>query len=156
MSDLLLSAIDIFFLASLIFNLYWQAQIIVPAKYKVSSLVLTALFAVWILAIPIHSWLYIIMVAAVLTVTIMQGTGGLGSRWLVTNGFFAGVVNYQKLAHITLIPVQLPTMRPQVITIFTTISRQNIQMTFNHSWKEIQHELRQLVPDHIPIDVTQL
>ncbi|AXX65452.1 hypothetical protein DS830_08105 [Bombilactobacillus bombi] len=152
----LLIFLDIMFIAVFGFNLYWQSQIIVPAKYKSSCLILAAIFAVWILSGPINSWAYIIMAAAFLTVTLMQGTGGIGAKRLVTNGFFATLINYKSISHVTLIPVQVLHAKPQVISIFTTINRQNIQMTFNRSVDELKQELRQVIPQNIEIEVSQL
>ena len=96
------------------------------------------------------------MVASFLTITLMQGTGGIGTKRLVTNGFFATVVNYQKIAHVTLIPVQVLNTQPQVISIFTMVSRQNIQMTFNRSVNELKKDLRKVIPQNIEIEISQL
>lgn len=152
----LLIFLDILFIAVFIFNLYWQAQIIIPAKYKISCVFWTIFFAMWVWTGPINSWPYIIMVASFLTITLMQGTGGIGTKRLVTNGFFATIVNYQKIAHVTLIPVQVLHTQPQVISIFTMVSRQNIQMTFNRSVDELKKDLRKVIPQNIEIEISQL
>ena len=152
----LLIFLDILFIAVFIFNLYWQAQIIIPAKYIISCVFWTIFFAMWVWTGPINSWPYIIMVASFLTITLMQGTGGIGTKRLVTNGFFATVVNYQKIAHVTLIPVQVLNTQPQVISIFTMVSRQNIQMTFNRSVDELKKDLRKVIPQNIEIEISQL
>ncbi|MBA1393699.1 hypothetical protein EQ500_07440, partial [Lactobacillus sp. XV13L] len=145
----LLIFLDVMFIAVFIFNLYWQAQIIVPAKYKISCVIIAAIFAMWVWAGPISSWSYIIMVASFLTITLMQGTGGIGSKRLVNNGFFATVINYQRTSHVTLIPVQILNSSPQVISVFTTSNRQNIQMTFNRSVDELKKELRRVIPKNM-------
>lgn len=152
----LLIGMDAIFIGMMIFNLYWQSQIIVYAKYKISSLFVALFFAVWVLSAPIHSWSYIVMVAAFLTLAIMQGTGGIGKKKLVTNGFFASVLDYKNIEHITLIPVDLPSQASQVISVFTTSNNQNIQMTFKKSVNEIQTQLRQLIPSSTTIEITKV
>ncbi|UQS84166.1 hypothetical protein [Bombilactobacillus thymidiniphilus] len=156
MPSLILIIVDIFFLGSLVFNLYWQAQIVIKAKYKVFSAILTVIFAFWLLSVPSPSWAYIIMVSAFLTVTLMQGTGGLGKKKLVTSGFFSNVIAYDKITHVTLIPVELPSVKSQVVAVFTVNNRQSIQMTFKCSLADLQEQLSQVIPQSIEIEVTQL
>ncbi|UQS82206.1 hypothetical protein MOO45_00485 [Bombilactobacillus folatiphilus] len=156
MADWIFILIDLFFIVAFLFNLFWQAQIVVPAKYKISSLVLTVFLAIWILSLPSDSWWYVLMVAAFLTTTLMQGTGGLGKKRLITNSFFAGVLGYQKVEHVTLVPIELPDTPAQVVAIFTTINRQNIQMTFKKSITDFQKDLQDVLPNNIKIDISRL
>ncbi|NVY96470.1 hypothetical protein HU830_04705 [Lactobacillus sp. DCY120] len=148
--------LDLLFLLILGFNLYWQAQIIVVAKYKYSSLILTIFFALWFWEVPQKSWTYVILVAAFLTVTLMQGSGGIGKSRLVTRGLFTSTISYAQLTHVTLIPVQIPTVKPQVVTVFTTLKQRNVQLTFNRSFEEVQTELRKLLPEKVKIEIASL
>lgn len=156
LNDWLLILIDIFFVAMLLNNLYWQSQIVVHAKYKISSLIIAVIFGVWVLSMPEDSWWYVVMVAAFLTVTLMQGTGGIAQKRLVTSGFFSNSLSYQKLTHVTLIPVELPNAPVQVISIFTVANRQNIQMTFKQSVAQLQQELKTVLPQNIEVEIAHM
>jgi len=62
----------------------------------------------------------------------------------------------RRIYHVTLIPVQVLNTQPQVISIFTMVSRQNIQMTFNRSVNELKKDLRKVIPQNIEIEISQL
>lgn len=140
------------FLAGAIFNIYWQSQITIKAKYKYFPLILSLIVTSWILGSSGFSIEYIIMIAFFLTTGIMSGVGGIGTRRLVNSGFFSNVFDYSKLAHITLIPVNIGT-KNRVVAIFNLSTRQSAQMIFDFDLSTVKTELEKHIPDSTSIEI---
>lgn len=155
MEKIIIWIINIIFLGGFAFNIYWQSQINIKAKYKYTPIIFSAILVSWMIEIPQISFDYIVLVAAFLTVGVMNGVGGIGEKRLVSSGFFSNVYEYSKLAHITLIPVDLGA-KSRVVAIFNTQSRQSAQMIFNNNLNEVQKELKRHVSDTTPIEIGQI
>ncbi|GKQ43288.1 hypothetical protein RD055328_12110 [Companilactobacillus sp. RD055328] len=153
--SLMIWIIDIIFIAGAAFNIYWQSQITLKAKYKYTPIILSVIVVTWIIGGSGYSLEYIIMIAAFLTTGIMNGVGGIGTKRIVNSGFFSNVYDYKKLAHITLIPLTLGT-KERVVAIFNINARQSAQMIFNKDLFTIKTELEKHVGDSTEIEIGSL
>lgn len=155
MEKIIIWVINLTFLVGFIFNIYWQSQITIKAKYKYMPVIFSVILVSWMVNIPAIPFEYIILVAGFLTISVMNGVGGIGEKRLVSSGFFSNVFEYSKLAHITLIPIDLGA-KSRVIAIFNTGARQSSQMIFNNTLKEVRDELKKHVPETTPIEIGQI
>lgn len=149
--------LDIGMIASAIYSVYWQSQITIRARYNFSTPILGILFSAWILATPAASnWPYVIAVSSFILVMIMDGVGGIGSKRLVSTGFFSRIVPYRSFAEITLIPLDLPDGKSRVVAIFITLTHQKVQLTFNQTVETLQTELKKHIPDNVSINIENI
>ncbi|GAF40323.1 hypothetical protein FC83_GL003334 [Agrilactobacillus composti DSM 18527 = JCM 14202] len=149
--------LDVGMFASAAYSVYWQSQIILRARYNYFSAILGIVFSAWILATPAASnWPYIVAVSLFILVSIMNGVGGVGSRRLVTTGFFSRVIDYKTFAEVTLIPIDLPGGKNRVVGIFMTSTQQRVQLTFNQTVEAIRSELQKHIPDNVEINVENI
>lgn len=154
--DLIIIIVDVVFLAGAVFNIYWQSQIEIRSVYKISSLVFAAFMGGWLMVSSSSDLPYIIMVAAFVTLTIMNGVGGIGEKKVVMNGFYSGVLDYSQIVHVTLIPIEIPQRKPKVAVIFNTKRTQQIQMSFNTSYKTVQDYLSNKLSSGVQVEVGQI
>ncbi|MGR3742385.1 hypothetical protein [Companilactobacillus sp. DQM5] len=140
------------FVAGAAFNIYWQSQITIKAKYKFMPVVVSAFFVAWIFTGFEYSLSYIILVALFLTVGIMDGVGGIGEKRIVSSGFLSSVYEYSKLTNITLIPINLGN-KNRVVAIFNLNTRQSTQMIFNKELNVIKNELEKHINDSTKIEI---
>lgn len=154
--DLIIIVVDVIFLAGAAFNIYWQSQIEIRSIYKVSSLIFATFIGFWLLVSATNDLPYIIMVAGFVTLTIMNGVGGIGEKKVVMNGFYSGVLDYAQIVHVTLIPIEVPERKPKVAVIFNTNRPQQIQMSFNTSYKTVQDYLSNKLSSGVQVEVGQI
>lgn len=155
MEKIIIWIINITFLVGFIFNIYWQSQIVIKAKYKYTPAIFSVILVSWMIEIPSMPFEYIILVAGFLTISIMNGVGGIGEKKLVSSGFFSNVFEYSKLSRITLIPIDLGA-KNRVVAIFNTETRQSAQMIFNNTVTEVREELKKHVPESTSIEIGQI
>jgi len=96
------------------------------------------------------------MVALFMLLNIMNGVGGIGSKKIVINGFYSGVLDYSQIIHVTLIPIELQGSKPKVAVIFNTKRPQQVEMNFNVSYKEIQKFLDKKLSNEVSVEVGQI
>lgn len=154
--NVILIIVDIIFFLGAAFNVYWQSQIEIKSIYKVSSLIFAAFIGAWLLFSPTNQLSYIIMVALFMLLNIMNGVGGIGSKKIVINGFYSGVLDYSQIIHVTLIPIELQGSKPKVAVIFNTKRPQQVEMNFNMSYKEIQKFLDKKLSNEVSVEVGQI
>ncbi|HIY92654.1 hypothetical protein [Companilactobacillus sp. HBUAS56275] len=154
--NVILIIVDIIFFLGAAFNVYWQSQIEIKSIYKVSSLIFAAFIGAWLLFSPTNQLSYIIMVALFMLLNIMNGVGGIGSKKIVINGFYSGVLDYSQIIHVTLIPIELQGSKPKVAVIFNTKRPQQVEMNFNMSYKDIQKFLDTKLSNEVSVDVGQI
>ena len=154
--DLLIIVVDVIFLAGAVFNIYWQSQIEIRSIYKISSLIFAAFIGSWLLFSATNDLPYIIMTASFITLTIMNGVGGIGEKKVIMNGFYSGVIDYAQIVHVTLIPIEIPQRKPKVAVIFNTKRTQQIQMSFNTSYKTVQDYLSNKLSSGVQVEVGQI
>ncbi|MFD1671980.1 hypothetical protein ACFQ5M_07730 [Agrilactobacillus yilanensis] len=149
--------LDIGMIASAIYSVYWQSQLTIRARYNLSTPILGIVFSVWILATPAASnWPYVIAVSSFILVMIMDGVGGIGTKRLISTGFFSRVVPYRNFSEITLIPIDLPDGKSRVIAVFMTLTHQKMQLTFNQTVENLQAELEKYIPETVSINVENI
>ena len=154
--NVILIIVDIIFFLGAAFNVYWQSQIEIKSIYKVSSLIFAAFIGAWLLFSPTNQLSYIIMVALFMLLNIMNGVGGIGSKKIVINGFYSGVLDYSQIIHVTLIPIELQGSKPKVAVIFNTKRPQQVEMNFNMYYKDIQKFLDTKLSNEVSVDVGQI
>ena len=154
--NVILIIVDIIFFLGAAFNVYWQSQIEIKSIYKVSSLIFAAFIGAWLLFSPTNQLSYIIMVALFMLLNIMNGVGGIGTKKIVLNGFYSGVLDYSQVSHVTLIPIELQGQKPKVAVIFNTKRPQQVEMNFNVSYKEMQKFLDKKLSNEVSVEVGQI
>ncbi|MDO1605778.1 hypothetical protein Q2T76_06865 [Lactobacillus sp. YT155] len=152
MTNLFIWIANAIFVTGAIFNIYWQSQITIRSRYKYTPIIVSGLFASWVVAGLSFSFGYIVLIALFLTIGIMDGVGGIGEKRLVNSGFFSSVYKYSQLAHITLIPVNLGE-KNRVVAIFNLTTRQSVQMIFNNELNVIKQELEKHINDSTEIEI---
>jgi len=153
---IILIIVDIIFFLGAAFNVYWQSQIEIRSIYKYSSLIFAGVIGAWLLVSPTSQIAYIIMVALFMLLNIMNGVGGVGTKKIVINGFYSGVLDYTQVEHVTLIPIELQGRKPKVAVIFNTKRPQQIEMNFNMSYKEMQKYLDKKLSNEVSVEVGQI
>lgn len=141
---------------SLGFGIYWQSQIILRARYKYTPVLLSILIGSWVLSAPSPNFAFIVLLAAFFTLNIMDGVGGIGSKRLVTNGFFSRVIDYSMITRLKMLPVTLPNGKSRVIAIFVINERQQIQMNFNQHLETLIKTLSGLLPASVKIEIDHM
>ena len=149
--------IDIVFAVTAIFNIYWQSQIVVRAKYKYSSLFWGLLIGYWLAAGSKYSLDFILLISLFVLLSFMGGIGGIGEKRLVSSGFYSGTIEYKRIKHILLIPAQIANVsRDQVLAVFNMNSGQTYQMTFNYSANDIYKELKKHISEDTQIEIGKI
>lgn len=136
-------------------NIYWQSKIIIKAKYKYTPVIISVFIASWLFDGTPVSIEYIILIAAFITVSIMNGTGGIAEKKVINNGFFSNAFDYNKITYITLIPIELGN-KSRVVVIFNINNKQNAQMIFDANVDVIEKELQKRVPSSTKIEIGKL
>lgn len=152
----LIILIDIIFLLGAVYNVYWQSQIEIRSIYKISTLIFAMVIGAWLLISPVNQLPYIVMVAEFVTLTIMNGVGGVGSKKIVTSGFYSGILDYSQIVHVTLIPIELAGRKPRVAVVFNTNRPQQIQLNFNTSYKTIESYLKSKLASGVQMEIGQI
>ena len=143
-------------LASMLFGIYWQSQIVIRARYKYTPLIFSLLIGGWALSEPINNFAFVILLAAFFTLNFMDGVGGIGSKRLVTSGLFSRVVDYSTVTALKVLPVTLPNGKVRVIIVFVINDAQQIQMNFNQGLEVLLKTLAKLLPETVKIEVDHL
>ncbi|MFC6323918.1 hypothetical protein [Companilactobacillus baiquanensis] len=154
--NVIIIAIDVMFFLSAVYNVYWQSQIEIRSIYKVSTLIFAVVMGAWLLFSPVNQLAYIVMVAEFLTLTIMNGVGGIGNSKIILNGFYSGVLDYSRIIHVTLIPIEMTGKKPKVAVVFNTNRPQQIQMSFNKSYKDIENYLSDKLNSGVQMEIGQI
>ncbi|MFD1472388.1 hypothetical protein [Companilactobacillus mishanensis] len=148
--------IDVVFLVGAIFSIYWQSQIEIRATYRISALIFAGIVGAWLMITPVDRLPYIFMVAEFVTLTIMNGVGGIGNKKIILSGFYSGVLDYSQIVHVTLIPIQLPGRNERVAVIFNTNRPQQIELNFKRSYKEIEKFLEDKLSKDVQVEIGQV
>ncbi len=148
--------IDIVFLVGAIFSIYWQSQIEIRATYKLSTLIFAVFVGAWLMISPVNRLPYILMVAEFVTLTIMNGVGGIGSKKIILSGFYSGVLDYSQIVHVTLIPIEIPGQNERVAVIFNTKRPQQIELNFKRSYKDIEKYLEDKLSKDVQVEIGQV
>lgn len=154
--DTFIIIIDIVFLIGAIFSIYWQSQIEIRSTYKLSTLIFAVFVGAWLLISPVNRLPYIFMVAEFVTLTIMNGVGGIGNKKIILSGFYSGVLDYSQIVHVTLIPIELPGQVERVAVIFNTNRAAQIQLNFKRSYKEIEKFLSDKLGKDVEVEIGQV
>ncbi|AKP67977.1 hypothetical protein [Companilactobacillus ginsenosidimutans] len=148
--------IDVVFLVGAIFSIYWQSQIEIRATYKFSTLIFAVFVGAWLMVSPVNRLAYIFMVAEFVTITVMNGVGGIGNKKIILSGFYSGVLDYSQIVHVTLIPIEIPGQGERVAVIFNTKRPQQIELNFKRSYKEIEKFLQDKLSKDVQVEIGQV
>lgn len=149
---------DILILVYCVYSWYWQATIDYKAHFRMSSVIWVLIFFFFGYSLNYFTAPTLatnIFVAAVLTMSIIDGTSGLSKDRIVISGFFKRTLKYTEIAHITLINVPNPK-KPTVMAIFKTKNRQSYYLRFSKKIEDVIRILRQYVGSNIGIDIAQM
>lgn len=154
--SVILLIVDVIFFFGAAFNVYWQSQIEIRSIYKISSLIFAGFIGAWLLISPTGQLSYVVMVALFMLLNIMNGVGGVGTKKIVLNGFYSGVLDYSQVEHVTLIPIEIQGRKPKVAVIFNTKRPQQVEMNFNISYKDMQKFLDKKLSNEVSVEVGQI
>ena len=154
--DILIIIVDIIFFLGAAYNVYWQSQIEIRSTYKISALIFAAFLGSWLLTSTANGLPYIVMVALFVMLTIMDGVGGVGTKKVVLNGFYSSLLDYSQIVHVTLIPIEVPDRKPKVAVIFNTTRLQQVELSFNSSYKDIENFLKSKLSSGVPVEIGQM
>lgn len=154
--DAVIIFIDIVFLVGAIFSIYWQSQIEIRATYRLTTLIFALFVGAWLLVSPVNKLPYIFMVAEFVTLTVMNGVGGIGAKKIILSGFYSGVLDYSQIVHVTLIPIELPGKDERVAVIFNTKRPQQIELNFKRSYKDIENYLQDKLSKDVEVEIGQV
>lgn len=150
----------IFFIAilfgNMVYSIYWQSQITVKARFRYMPLMISVLILFWIVATPQLDFGVVIVLAEFVTLNVMDGVGGIGSKKLVTSGFFSQVVDYARIAKLQITPLVLPNGKPRTVVVFQTHNQRQFQLNFSQSAEDLIRLLKGLLPQGVEIEVNQL
>lgn len=153
---LFLLILDVVLLAMAGYYLYWQARIDLYGRYSSFQVIFATILGFWFISTGITDFLYIIFMAAFLTITVMTGTTGITPTKVISVGIFQRVTPLAKLHGVTLMPLDLPNGQSWVMAVFAIGDRRFVRLTFKTSLPELMATLRPRVPNDVEIVVQRV
>lgn len=141
-----------------IYSWYFQATVVVFAKYRIMSLIWSLILIViaynsGYLANPDPS--LTVFLAAFIMMSIVDGVGGLAEKRVIISGYFKRSIKYTDLEKITVIPIE-KARNVKNIVIFTTLKQQAFYLKFNKSMEELVTLLDKATTDAVTIEIQSL
>ncbi len=138
------------------YNVFWQSQIQLRASYSYGQVLIGVGLAVWITTAGLTSWMYVIFVALFVLLYIMSGVTGLGSKRLVSQGWFSRALKYTNVAEVALTPINAPGGKNIVVAVFTFKPRRRVQLMFRQPLEVVLGALKRVVPDNTPLTIQKI
>lgn len=144
--------VSLFVLAA--YNVYWQSQIELKASYNLGNLLIAILFLMWLLMGEIAGLGYLVLVAIVTVVNLMDGEGGLTATRLIIQRFsLKRSIKISEITNVDLTIVMIGKGEQRVLAKFVINNRGTVNMVFNESLAKMQQMLRQRIGQQIPIKI---
>lgn len=137
------------------YSWYWQANLDLRGKYRLSVLIWT-IFMIWLgftwNYLVADDWNINIFLALILVTSIIDGFTGFAPHRVVVSGYFKRTVPYSKITDITLIKLPL-ARRTTVVCMFNTSDHHRYLLQFQKSVAQIMNTLKTHIDHRISIKV---
>lgn len=137
------------------YSWYWQAQLDLRGKYRISLLIWT-LFIIWLG----FTWNYIerdepginVFLALLLLVSIVDGYTGFAPKRAVISGYFKRTLKYSEIDNVLLINLTMGK-KPTVICILETSKGRQYNLQFSGDVQKVIKTLQKYADHQIRVEV---
>ena len=147
--------INALFLFYACYSWYWQANLVVRCRYRVSSIIWAVLF-IWLA----FTWNYIakgdsgvtVFLALFLLISIIDGFTGLTNKRIVVAGYFKRTIKYDELEAVRIINIPNPK-KPSVLCVFQTKNDRQYALRFNMDVEQFMKILKPHLDSSVKIEI---
>ena len=150
-------ALSLLLIFYILYSWYWQATIVMKARFRSSNVVWAAIFLLVGLGagffdLPAQG--LSLLLASFLVASLLDGQSGFGEKCVVLSGYFKRTLAYSEIAEVKL--VKAPADMPLVVAILQTKNRQQYALRFSKKAEAVMAQLRNKLQGGVKIEVESM